>query len=410
MMTDNLSGRSATPGAAGGRGGNRSPGESGGAPVRVRRGAACALLCLALVGPTACAGQVAPIPAPVSPRSQPGDSALTPAAGLRAELTALLVEHALLARQLAATVDVARGDVADPDVVATRLALDAVAVELSEVLGRAGRDSVPLLLGLWREHVESLLAGAVAQARRRDVDVLRAQVSLGGFAREYGQVAHALLPTLTRAEIEESLARLVLAETSPTGDLAVVAADLAALLAAGADGHSDLAGSSASLAADSRAVLTRLMVRHVRLLAITDPQPDDATAAALAEGASGLALALGGDSAWAEEALEAAWTRHTALLVQAATASATDSATLIADLEASQSELARLLASVLPESTTFSLRAALIPWVAALTRLGAERAAGGPAVEVLARQAADAGQLLATVLARAVAAHERLPG
>lgn len=344
------------------------------------------------------------------PRTQPGDSALTPAAGLRAELTALLVEHALLARQLGGTVRSARGNVSAPAVVATRQALDAVAVELSEVLGRAGRDSVPLLLGLWREHVDSLLAGAVAEARRSDVDVLRVQVALGGFARDYSQVVHALLPTLTRVEVEESLARLVLAETSPAGDLAVVAADVAALLAAGVDGHSDLAGSSASPAATSRAVLTRLMVRHVRLLVVATPQPDDGTAAALAEGASDVALALGGGSSWAEEALQAAWARHTELLLQAASGSAADPAALAADLQSSQGELARLLASLLPESTTFSLRAALIPWVGALTRLGTERAAGGPAVEERSRQAVDAGQLLATVLARAVAAHERLPG
>lgn len=88
----------------------------------------------------------------------------SPATELRGRLTGLLTEHVLLACAVAARLDDAGGDSADPLVAASVVALEASAVSLAELAGRAAPETSAPVLEAWRAHVRELVAYATARA------------------------------------------------------------------------------------------------------------------------------------------------------------------------------------------------------------------------------------------------------
>lgn len=88
----------------------------------------------------------------------------SPATELRGRLTGLLTEHVLLMGQLAARIAAAGGNTDDPGVRAVEAALDAAAVSLAEVVGRAAPETVRPVLATWREHLDALRDVAAARA------------------------------------------------------------------------------------------------------------------------------------------------------------------------------------------------------------------------------------------------------
>lgn len=89
----------------------------------------------------------------------------SPATELRGRLTGLLAEHVLLASAVAARLDDAGGDPGDPLVRAAVVALEASAVSLAELAGRAAPETAPPVLEAWRAHLRELVTYATARAR-----------------------------------------------------------------------------------------------------------------------------------------------------------------------------------------------------------------------------------------------------
>jgi hypothetical protein len=88
----------------------------------------------------------------------------SPATELRGRLTGLLAEHVLLACSLAMRLDESGGDPATPLVVASVVALEASAVSLAELAGRAAPETSGPVLQAWRAHVDEVVAYAAARA------------------------------------------------------------------------------------------------------------------------------------------------------------------------------------------------------------------------------------------------------
>lgn len=88
----------------------------------------------------------------------------SPATELRGRLTGLLAEHVLLACAVAARLDEAGGDPADPLVAAAVVALEASAVSLAELAGRAAPETAAPVLEAWRAHLRELVSYATARA------------------------------------------------------------------------------------------------------------------------------------------------------------------------------------------------------------------------------------------------------
>jgi hypothetical protein len=91
----------------------------------------------------------------------------SPATELRGRLTGLLTEHVLLTGELASRLAAVGGDVNDPSVLAIVAALDAAAVSLAELVGRAAPETAQRVLTAWREHLGELRDIAVARATRQ---------------------------------------------------------------------------------------------------------------------------------------------------------------------------------------------------------------------------------------------------
>lgn len=91
----------------------------------------------------------------------------SPAGDLRGRLTGLLTEQVLLSVSLAARFDAVEGDQADPLAQAISTAMDANAVSLADLAGRAAPEVALSVLQAWRDHQREVCEYAAARGAGR---------------------------------------------------------------------------------------------------------------------------------------------------------------------------------------------------------------------------------------------------
>jgi hypothetical protein len=276
-----------------------------------------------------------------------GDAATvdTPAAELRASLTAMLQEHVYLAGAAIATAVGAGGDMTNPAVTSAVETLDANSVALSDAVGSVyGDDAGAQFLELWRKHigffVDYTLGGATGDTAKQDA----AKAALDQYRQDFGaflESATGGAAGLTQQVVADNLQ--VHVNTLVAAVDAVLAGDptvytklkeaashmpmTAQALTAAIAEQNDLDGDLASPASELRAGLTHLLQEHVYVagLAINQAVADGGnleapatTDAVAALDANSVALSEGIGSVYGDEAaaqfLEL-WRKHIGFFV-----------------------------------------------------------------------------------------------
>lgn len=207
-----------------------------------------------------------------------GDPA-SPAAELRATLTALLEEHVYLAGYAVATAYVAGADSAEFEAAAGTLDMNSQDLAAA-IASLAGEEQGAAFLELWRQHIGFFVDYAVAVKSGDQAGADAAQQNLMGYTAQAGaffeQVSAGQLPA---AAVAEGLAGHVstlsaaidaLAAGDPTApallkDAAGHVVMAAGTFAGGFDAALDLDGDPADGASELRSGLTALLTEHVYL-------------------------------------------------------------------------------------------------------------------------------------------------
>ena len=133
----------------------------------------------------------------------------TPAADLRAGLTALMTRH-VYALWMAIDADQAqRGAVTDPLAASALDAVDDTSVALSEAVGSVYPDAKQPFLVSWRRHVGYPLEYASALASGGAADAARVRKDLRAYPRDFGQLVNAIVTDLPAATVTSQLEPVV---------------------------------------------------------------------------------------------------------------------------------------------------------------------------------------------------------
>jgi hypothetical protein len=124
----------------------------------------------------------------------------TPAAGLRAGLTALLQEHVYLAG-IATGTALGGGDLAAP-----AATLDKNSVALSEAIGSVYGDAAgKQFLDLWRKHIGFFVDYTTGVATKDQAKADGAKAALDGYRADFGAFLASANPNLTKEAVAEEL-------------------------------------------------------------------------------------------------------------------------------------------------------------------------------------------------------------
>ncbi|MBC7290879.1 MAG: copper amine oxidase [Actinotalea sp.] len=278
-----------------------------------------------------------------------GDVA-SPAADLRAGLTALLQEHVYLAGIAVATAYTTGADSTEFEAAAA--ALDGNSVDLSEAIGSlAGEENGATFLEVWRSHIADFVDYAVARAGDDQEGMDQALADLAAYTQTAGgffeEISGGELPADAIAEslsmhvttLTEAIDALAAGDPAAYAELQEAAAHVSAsasTIAGGFDTALDLEGDPNDDAATLRADLTNLLQEHVYLASIAvftaytadgGPESEAFTAAAGVLDANSVALSEAVTSLAGPEngaAFLDLWREHIGFFVDYAVAAAGD--------------------------------------------------------------------------------------
>ncbi|WP_225755020.1 hypothetical protein [Actinotalea sp. Marseille-Q4924] len=206
----------------------------------------------------------------------------SPAADLRAGLTALLQEHVYLAGIAVATAYTTGPDSGEFEAAAA--ALDTNSVDLSEAIGSlAGEENAATFLEVWRAHIGDFVDYAVARAGDDQAGVDQALSDLEAYTQTAGgffeQISNGALPadaiagslSMHVTTLTEAIDALAAGDPSAYAELQEAAAHVsesATTIAGGFDTALELEGDPADAASTLRTTLTNLLQEHVYLASI----------------------------------------------------------------------------------------------------------------------------------------------
>jgi hypothetical protein len=134
--------------------------------------------------------------------SAPGAS---PAANLRATLTALLSDHVWLAGNALQTAVLNGGDLKAPAVAGAVAALDANSVALAQTLGSLYPDAEKPFLASWRQHIGFFVNYTLGKATKDAAMVSKARSDLNGYRTSFGQLINSVIPELPADAVAKEL-------------------------------------------------------------------------------------------------------------------------------------------------------------------------------------------------------------
>lgn len=180
---------------------------------RQRRGIRTAALGVAaVVAFTACAGggdTAAPAESPAAQTQTPAAAApdaSSPAADLRAALTALLQEHVYLAGIAVVMGVQAGGNLEDPTFQAAAAALDQNSQDLAAAIGSVyGQEAADAFLPLWRKHIEFFVNYTLAKATGDEAAAQQAVADLDQYRADFGAFLASANPNLPAEAVAEEL-------------------------------------------------------------------------------------------------------------------------------------------------------------------------------------------------------------
>lgn len=206
----------------------------------------------------------------------------SPAADLRAGLTALLQEHVYLAGIAVATAYTTGPDSGEFEAAAA--ALDGNSVDLSEAIGSlAGEENGATFLEVWRSHISDFVDYAVARAGDDQAGVDQALSDLAAYTQTAGgffeQISDGALPADAIAEslsmhvttLTAAIDSLAAGDPAAYAELQEAAAHVSAsatTIAGGFDSALEIEGDPLDAASTLRTDLTNLLQEHVYLASI----------------------------------------------------------------------------------------------------------------------------------------------
>jgi hypothetical protein len=129
----------------------------------------------------------------------------TPAADLRAGLTALLTQHVYAAGIAIDTAVSKGGNLKDPLVTGAVGALDANSVALSKAVGAAYPKAEAPFLASWRQHIGFFVNYTLGKATKSDKMVTMAMTDLDGYRTSFGQLINSVVPELPADAVADEL-------------------------------------------------------------------------------------------------------------------------------------------------------------------------------------------------------------
>ena len=129
----------------------------------------------------------------------------TPAADLRAGLTALLTQHVYAAGIAISTAVSKGGNLKDPMVVGAVTALDDNSVALSKAVGSAYPQAAAPFLASWRQHIGFFVDYTLGKATRNAATTAKAVKDLDGYRTSFGQLINSVVPELPAAAVADEL-------------------------------------------------------------------------------------------------------------------------------------------------------------------------------------------------------------
>jgi hypothetical protein len=129
----------------------------------------------------------------------------TPAADLRAGLTALLTQHVYAAGIAIDTAVSKGGNLKDPLVVGAVNALDANSVALSKAVGSAYPKAEAPFLDSWRQHIGFFVDYTLGKATKSESKVAKAKTDLDGYRTSFGQLISSVVPELPADAVANEL-------------------------------------------------------------------------------------------------------------------------------------------------------------------------------------------------------------
>ncbi|MCU1587954.1 MAG: hypothetical protein JWN31_1447 [Frankiales bacterium] len=129
----------------------------------------------------------------------------TPAADLRAGLTALLTQHVYAAGIAIDTAVSKGGNLKDPLVGGAVSALDANSVALSKAVGAAYPKAEVPFLASWRQHIGFFVNYTLGKATKNSKQVSMAMTDLDGYRTSFGQLINSVVPELPADAVANEL-------------------------------------------------------------------------------------------------------------------------------------------------------------------------------------------------------------
>jgi hypothetical protein len=129
----------------------------------------------------------------------------SPAANLRATLTALLSDHVWLAGNALQTAVLNGGDLKAPAVAGAVAALDANSVALAQTLGSLYPDAEKPFLASWRQHIGFFVNYTLGKATKDAAMVSKARSDLDGYRTSFGQLINSVIPELPADAVAKEL-------------------------------------------------------------------------------------------------------------------------------------------------------------------------------------------------------------
>ena len=129
----------------------------------------------------------------------------TPAADLRAGLTALLTQHVYAAGIAIDTAVSKGGNLKDPLVGGAVSALDANSVALSKAVGAAYPKAEAPFLASWRQHIGFFVNYTLGKATKSSKQVTMAMTDLDGYRTSFGQLINSVVPELPADAVANEL-------------------------------------------------------------------------------------------------------------------------------------------------------------------------------------------------------------
>jgi hypothetical protein len=129
----------------------------------------------------------------------------TPAADLRASLTALLTQHVYAAGIAINTAVAKGGNLKDPQVVGAVAALDDNSVALSKAVGAAYPKAEAPFLASWRQHIGFFVNYSLGKATKNTAMTAKAVTDLDGYRLSFGQLINSVVPELPADAVANEL-------------------------------------------------------------------------------------------------------------------------------------------------------------------------------------------------------------